>query len=452
VVGGAVRDELLGLASKDADFLVPGVDIDGLRDALAPHGHTEELVVAGRAVGVRFSPRDPELRKLARAGIELAPPRRERSTGPGRHDFEIVVDAAAPVEEDLARRDFTVNAMARRLADGTLVDPYGGQDDLAAGILRTVSAGSFAEDPLRLVRGLRFVSQLGLEPDERTLAQMREEAESVRLVSGERIGGGLAADGMGELSKLLLGTQPAKALRLARDTGVLVNVLPELERSIGFEQESRYHAMTVDEHTFEVVQAAADAGTPLRVRLAALFHDLGKPYVAWRGTDGRLHYYAKHGYAQRSHEQVSAELADAALQRLRYPTELRRRVVRIVGAHMLDPGRPRPLRARKLLARYGAGLLFDLLDHKEADLSGKGDLPVESLAELRELRAIVEREQESPHRLRDLAIGGDDLIGLGFAPGPEIGGALRALLDEVVVEPELNTRKHLLARAQELVP
>jgi tRNA nucleotidyltransferase (CCA-adding enzyme) len=315
-----------------------------------------------------------------------------------------------------------------------------------------VSAGSFAEDPLRLVRGLRFVSQLGLEPDERTLAQMREEAESVRLVSGERIGGGLAADGMGELSKLLLGTQPAKALRLARDTGVLVNVLPELERSIGFEQESRYHAMTVDEHTFEVVQAAADAGTPLRVRLAALFHDLGKPYVAWRGTDGRLHYYAKHGYAQRSHEQVSAELADAALQRLRYPTELRRRVVRIVGAHMLDPGRPRPLRARKLLARYGAGLLFDLLDHKEADLSGRGDLPVDSLAELRELRAIVEREQESPHRLRDLAIGGDDLIGLGFAPGPEIGGALRALLDEVVVEPELNTRKHLLARAQELVP
>jgi tRNA nucleotidyltransferase (CCA-adding enzyme) len=123
-----------------------------------------------------------------------------------------------------------------------------------------------------------------------------------------------------------------------------------------------------------------------------------------------------------------------------------------VGAHMLDPGRPRPLRARKLLARYGAGLLFDLLDHKEADLSGKGDLPVESLAELRELRAIVEREQESPHRLRDLAIGGDDLIGLGFAPGPEIGGALRALLDEVVVEPELNTRKHLLARAQELGP
>ena len=134
------------------------------------------------------------------------------------------------------------------------------------------------------------------------------------LVSGERIGGGLAADGLGELSKLLLGTHPAKALRIARDTGVLVQLLPELEPAIGFEQESRYHALTVDEHTFAVVQAAADAGTPLRVRLAALFHDAGKPQVAWRGTDGRLHYYAKRGYATKSHEQVSAELAGAALE------------------------------------------------------------------------------------------------------------------------------------------
>src|SRR5579885_350954 len=176
VVGGAVRDELLGRESKDADFLVPAVDIDGLEAALAPHGRTEELVVAGRTVGVRFYPRDQAIRKLARAGIELAPPRREVSTGPGRHDFEIVVDPTATVEEDLARRDFTINAMAQRLEDGTLVDPYGGADDVARGVLRTVTPASFAEDPLRLVRGLRFVSQLGFEPDEATLAQMRAEA------------------------------------------------------------------------------------------------------------------------------------------------------------------------------------------------------------------------------------------------------------------------------------
>jgi tRNA nucleotidyltransferase (CCA-adding enzyme) len=450
VVGGAVRDELLGHDAKDADFLVPGMDIEGLRAALAPHGRAEELVVAGRPVGIRFRPRDAGIRKLVRAGIELSPPRREVSTGPGRHDFEIVVDPTATVEEDLARRDFTVNAMARRLADGTIIDPYGGRADLQAKTLRTVSPSSFAEDPLRLVRGLRFVSQLGFEPDEQTLTQMRDEAASVELVSGERIGGGLAADGMGELSKVLLGAQPAKALRLARDTGVLVHLLPEFELAIGFEQESRWHALTVDEHTFEVVQAAADAGFPLRVRLAALFHDLGKPHVAWRGTDGRLHYYAKRGYSDRSHEQISARLAEQALDRLRYPTELRKRVARIVRSHMIDPGKADPLRARRLLARYGDGLLFDLLDHKEADLRGKGQPPDLDLARLERFRAVVREQQRNPHRLADLAVGGDDLIELGYLPGPAIGQTLQTLLHDVVEQPELNTREGLLRRAKEL--
>jgi tRNA nucleotidyltransferase (CCA-adding enzyme) len=445
-----VRDELLGHEAKDADFLVPGVDIEGLRSALESHGRTEELIVADRPVGVRFYPRDPEVRKHARAGIELAPSRREVSTGPGRHDFEIVVDPAASVEDDLERRDFTINAIARRLSDGTIVDPHHGREDLELRILRTVTPDSFAEDPLRLVRGLRFVSQLDLDPDEQTLAQMRAEAESVSRVSGERIGGGLTADGMGELSKLLMGAHPAKALRLARDTGVLVHLLPEFKEAIGFEQESRYHDMTVDEHTFEVVQAAADAGAPLRVRLAALFHDLGKPHVAWRGTDNRLHYYAKPGFSTHSHEQVSAQLADGALERLRYPTELRQRVVRIVRAHMLDPGRADEVRARRLLQRYGLGLTFDLLDHKRADLLGKGPANEKDLERLRAFRKVVEREKTSAHRLRDLAIGGDDLIGLGYKPGPEIGRTLRALLDDVVKTPELNTREELLKRAEEL--
>ncbi len=452
VVGGAVRDGLLGVDAKDADFLVPGVDIAALRAVLAHSGRVEELNVAGRPVGVRYFPRDPDARSLARAGIELAPPRRELSTGPGRHDFEIVVDPKASVEDDLRRRDFTVNAMARRLSDGTLVDPYGGAADLERRVLRTVTPQSFAEDPLRLVRGLRFISQLGLDPDEQTLAQMREEAASVRLVSGERIGGGLAADGLGELSKLLLGAQPAKALRIARDTGVLAELLPELAPSIGFVQESRYHDLTVDEHTFAVVQAAADAGTPLRVRLAALFHDAGKPQVAWRGTDGRLHYYARPGYSSKSHEQVSAQLADAALERLRYPTELRKRVVRIVRGHMVDPGKADPLRARTLLARYGTGLTLDLLDHKQADLLGKGDAPPEAdLERVARFRKVIQRERHNPHRLRDLAIDGNDLVELGYPPGPKLGQALRELLNEVVRDPSLNTREQLLARAGSLL-
>ena len=174
LVGGAVRDELLGLDSKDADFLVPGVDTEQLRAALAPHGRVEDLVVAGRLVGVRLLPRDRRIRELTPAGIEFAPPRAERSTGPGRHDFEIVADPSLSVEGDMRRRDFTVNAMARRLETGELVDPLGGKADLEARRLMTVSPQSFREDPLRLIRALRFVSQLGLEPDETLLDQMRE--------------------------------------------------------------------------------------------------------------------------------------------------------------------------------------------------------------------------------------------------------------------------------------
>jgi putative nucleotidyltransferase with HDIG domain len=449
LVGGAVRDELLGYESKDADFLVPAVDAAQLRERLAPHGRVDELVVAGRLVGMRLFPRDAQIRELAPAGIEFAPPRRERSTGPGRHDFEIVVDATASVEDDLARRDFTVNAMARRLADGTLVDPFDGRADLERGVLRTVSESSFAEDPLRLVRGLRFVSQLGLEPDEETRRQMREEASAVRLVSGERIGGGIAADGLGELSKLLLGAEPANALRLARDTGVLVALLPEFAPAIGFDQRSRYHDLTVDEHTFAVVQAAADAGRPLRVRLAALLHDLGKPVVAWRGRDGRLHFYARNG--GKSHEEAGAEIARGILRRLRYPNELRARVVRIVRCHMLDIGKGSANRARRLLAKFGDELAFDLVDHKEADLRAKPHT-CDELAALARFRGVLEEQRASPHRLRDLAIDGSDLIELGYRPGPDLGRTLERLLADVVGDPSLNRRDWLLKRAQELMP
>ncbi len=281
---------------------------------------------------------------------------------------------------------------------------------------------------------------------------MREEAPAVKLVSGERIGGGLAADGRGELSKLLLGAEPARALRLARDTGVLAELLPEFRPAIGFDQESRYHDLTVDEHTFAVVQAAADAGFALEVRLAALFHDVGKPRVAWRGNDGRLHYYAKPGFAERGHDQVGAELTAGALQRLRYPTALRRRVVRIVRRHMFQIGRGDEWRARRFLRKHGVELAFQLLDHKQADLSGKRGSsgeppPLEELERLAAFRQVVAREQHSPYRLADLAVDGSDLVALGIPAGPRLGRLLEALLDEVVEDPELNTRERLLQLA-----
>jgi tRNA nucleotidyltransferase (CCA-adding enzyme) len=298
------------------------------------------------------------------------------------------------------------------------------------------------------------VSQLGLDPDEVTLAQMHEHADAVALVSGERVGGGLAADGMGELSKLLLGHEPRKALELARDTGVLVALLPEFGPAIGYDQQTVYHALTLDEHTFHVVQLTADAGRPLRVRLAALLHDLGKPGVAWRGGDGHLHFYAKPGEAERDHAEVGAEIAARVLRRLRYPNELRSRVVKIVRFHMFDLGKADALRARRLLARFGDELMFDLLDHKEADLVGKGPAGPRDPAQVERLigfRTTVEQELASPHRLADLAVDGSDLIELGYEPGPALGRTLADLLTAVVDRPSLNSRETLLARAEELL-
>ena len=429
LVGGAVRDELLELDSKDADFVVPGVDYAGLRRALEPHGRVEDFEVAGRRVGARLYPRDPAVRAVAMAGIEFAPPRAERSTGPGRHDFEIVADPQLSIEDDMARRDFTVNAIAKRLETGELVDPFRGQADLRNRVLRAVSDRSFAEDPLRIVRGLRLVSQLGLTPDDATLQQMRQDAANVRLVSAERVGGGLHSDGMGELSKLLLGAEPRRALQLARDTGVLVALLPELEPTIGFEQDSDRQHLPLDEHTFAVVQAAADARANLYVRLGALLHDTGKP-----GQNG-------------DHAERGAQITKEVLTRLRYPTRLREYVTRLVRAHAFPLDGVDELFARRFLREHGDELAFDLVAHKEADLRGKR-VDDSELAAAARLRDLLEQERRQPHRLQDLAVDGEDLLELGYSEGPELGRVLDSLLDAVVDDPSLNTRERLLHRAR----
>ncbi|TML68224.1 MAG: CCA tRNA nucleotidyltransferase [Actinobacteria bacterium] len=432
VVGGAVRDELLGIPHRDEDFLVPGVDQDALRAVLSPHGRVEDMEVHGQLVGVRFHPRDPDIRSLTPHGIEVTPPRAERSTGPGHRDFEIVADPSIPLAEDMGRRDFTVNAMARRLETGELIDPFGGVRDLASRELRTVSATSFRDDPLRMLRGLRLVSQLGFALASETLAQMTAEAEGLRHVSGERIGGGLSADGMGELSKLLLGAEPARALRIARDTGVLVAFLPEFEAAIGYGLDTDRQPAPLDEHLFRVAQEAAGAGASLATRLAALLHDLGKPETDVAGDD---------------HAAAGARLAGTILRRLRYPTRLRQRVVAIVRAHAFHTdGEVNGAPARRFLARHGDELAFDLIAHKLADLATKR-VPEEELERARRLRDALETERDSPHRLRDLAVAGGDLIGLGFEEGPELGRVLHVLLEDVIDDPSRNERAFLLARA-----
>ncbi len=429
VVGGAVRDELLGLAHRDEDFLVPGVDQAGLRRLLEPHGRVEDMVVHGQLVGVRLHPSDRAVRALVPAGIDLTPPRAERSTGPGHRDFAIVSDPSIELDADMARRDFTINAMARRLEDGSLVDPFGGVADLERGLLRTVGPRSFEDDPLRIVRALRFVSQLDFDLAPETLVQMREAAPGLEHVSAERIGGGIKADAQGELSKLLLGRNPARALRFARDTGVLTQVIPEFGPAIGLSLGSDRQPLPLDEHLFTVVQLAANAGYSLEVRLAGLLHDLGKPVD------------------DDDHPRIGAALADEITERLRYPTRVRHHVVWIVAYHGFKLDAPPDARdARRFLAEHGGALANDLIDHKLADLAAKS-VSLDEVERVEELRRLVAQERAQPHHLSDLAVTGDDLRAIGFAEGPGLGRVLHHLLADVVDEPDRNNREWLLERA-----
>jgi tRNA nucleotidyltransferase/poly(A) polymerase len=415
VVGGSVRDELLGLEHRDEDFLVPAHDQERLRTALKRYGRVEDIVVHQALKGVRLHPRDRVLRELAPAGIEITP-------------------AAGSLEDDLRRRDFTVNAIARSLDSGELVDPLGGLHDLASRQVRLVSREAFRDDPLRLLRALRLVSQLGFDVAGETIVEMRAAAGAIRDVAPERIGGGLAADGQGELSLLLMGDEPARALRLGRDTGVLTGVLPEFGTVLGLTLDSPRQPLSVDEHIFAVVQATAEADATLRVRLAALLHDLGKP-----GADVK----------REPHADVGAALAAAALERLRYPTRLVDEVASLVRAHSFRLDAAVDARtARRFLARHGGREAADLVLLKEADLHAK-TVPAEELVALDRLRTLLDEQRESPHRLSDLAVDGNDLIALGIREGPEIGRILHVLLDEVVEEPARNERDLLLARARE---
>ena len=450
VVGGAVRDEIMGRAVKDHDFLAPGMGHDELRAALEPHGRVDDLIVDERKVGVRFY---PDVRGLAESGIEIAPPRTERSTGKGRHDFEIVADASVPVEQDMERRDFTINAMAKNVTTGEIIDPLGGRADAENKVLRVIRDESFRDDGLRIARGLRFISQMGLTPDNTTREKMREWARRINDVSGERIGGG--ADG--ELSKLLMGAEPARALREARDTGVLGYLLgDDMAKAVGFEQQSKYHGLSLDEHIFETVQAAASAGASLEVRLAALFHDLGKPDSAWKGPDGKLHYYANPSLGKQAHEDIGARIVERELRRLKYPRETINLVQHLVREHMFqEHARPSPSKARHFLSKHGVERAFLLTEHKRADVQGKesddDERIADELARLDEFIEMLKTERYSPIHVTDLAIDGNDLMALGFPEGPELGKALKTLLNDVLGSPQLNTREWLTAEAARIL-
>ncbi len=428
-VGGAVRDRLFGAPSSvDHDFLVRGIAPAELERLLTRHGTWAQV---GKAFGVyKFTPAG------ATSSIDLVFPRTEISTGVRHRDFDVQFDWTLPVEADLGRRDFTINAIAERIPDGARVDPFDGAGDVSRRVLRMIFPRAFEEDPLRILRGARFAARFGLRVDGDTRAAMTAAAGLLGTVSAERV--------QDELTKTLTQCdQPSDALDLLHETGSLAAWLPELERCAGVTQ-NEYHPDDVYWHSLKTCDASR--AQHLAVRWAALLHDVGKVdtrQVVTEGGTARVVFYG--------HEVVSAELTERILSRLRYSNQLVGACRHLVREHMYRyEASWKPATIRRFMRRIGDDALEDLLALREADCRSR-DL-VDELASLSELRARIEDERRERATLTviGLAIDGRDVMReAGIAAGPAVGDAMRDLLEWVTDDPARNTREQLLERVRE---
>ena len=412
-VGGCVRDSLLGIRPQDYDLCTNATPTE-LRLVFANH----DLVLAGEkhgTVGV----------VLEGAVYEITTFRTEGGYQDSRHpDW---VKFVPTVEEDLSRRDFTVNAMAYSPEKG-YIDPFGGQRDLRSHVLRAVGdpATRFTEDALRILRGVRFAVRFDLTPEPATEAAMNRLSPALDKIAKERI--------FDELCKLL---PTVKATDLLRFREILAQVFPELTPSFDFDQHSPHHVYDVFTHTAHVVEAVPQE---LALRWAALLHDTGKPQAFYRDETGRGHFP--------SHAKYSAQIAETVLSRLKAPTALRERVVLLIAQHMTQLLPDKRL-LRRRLSQHGEETVRQMLALQQADFSSKGTGKPEEAAIFPQIEACLSQilEEDACLQIKDLAVDGRDLMALGFPAGPQLGKCLQYLLDQVLDEALPNEKENLLKAA-----
>ena len=411
-VGGCVRDSLLGKTPYDWDIAT-----GALPQETAACFRGERLLHVGEIHGT--------IALVPEKGrpIEITTFRRETGYSDRRHPDAVVF--CRQVEEDLARRDFTINAMAYHPRRG-LVDPFGGQRDLKAGVLRCVGAPRrrLEEDALRILRCLRFAAQLGFSIEPETAAALLEKKTLLSLISPERV--------REELTKLLCGKYAPQVLR--EHSPVAFTVLPELAPMKGCTQETPYHCYDVWEHT---LHALGHAPQDPALRWAVLLHDGGKPRKKTFSPDGTAHFYG--------HPPESGRIAREVLGRLRFS----KREIQWIGAlvdHHEDPlpmGEPQ---LKKLLGQYGEAFVRALFSLQEADMSAKAPgVFQQRLPDLEKSRRLAEEilRRGDCLTLRDLALKGADLAALGVPPGPEMGALLGRLLEAVLQGGAPNEREAL---------
>ena len=413
-VGGCVRDSLLGLTPSDYDLCT-----NATPEQICQVFARQQLLHHGEKHGTVGVVLDGEV-------LEITTFRTEGGYADSRHPGWVAF--VNNIEEDLARRDFTVNAMAYHPGEG-YVDPFGGQTDLAAGVLRAVGdpLQRFSEDALRILRGLRFASRFHLRIEPATKAAMEELSPLLDKIARERV--------FEELCKLLL---TVTATELLDYVPILTQVIPELAPMVGFQQHSPHHRYDVFTHTAYVVEAVPPE---LALRWAALLHDLGKPASFTMDETGRGHF--------KGHAKVSRELADSILLRLKAPTALRQQVTELIGQHMTKL-EPEKKLLRRRLGKLGGDLLEKLLCLQEADMGSKGTGKKEEMEQFAQLRGVLDeiREENSCLRLQDLAVDGKALQQAGFPSGPKMGRCLNALLELVLDEQLPNETEPLLDAAK----
>ena len=419
-VGGCVRDHLLGREPGDWDIATDALPQDIQK--LFPESVYEN---AFGTVGVKTESADARL-----AVIEVTTYRTEGEYRDFRHPEGVVF--VKTIEEDLARRDFTVNAMAWSLADGALVDPFGGQADLKKKIIRAVGDPDrrFTEDALRLVRAVRFAAQLGFAIEKETTEALARHADLLEAVAKERI--------RDEFVKLVMAPGAGDGVRLLASSGLLRHVMPELLSGVECGQ-NKHHIYTVFEHVVRALDYTAGKGYPLEVRIAALLHDVGKPATK-RGTGADCTFY--------NHEVVGARMAAMMLDRLHFPKKTVERVAHLVRWHMFyyNVGDVSEAGVRRFLRKVGPEHVDDLVKVREADRIGSG-VPKAAPYKLRHLLFMIEKVKADPIDSRMLKLDGTDVMRLGgLVSGPKVGWILGILLEEILDDPQKNEETALSAR------
>jgi putative nucleotidyltransferase with HDIG domain len=428
LVGGCLRDLLLvGRKPKDWDIAVNARPEKIQR--IFPESVYENQF---GTVAVKTGSEDP-----AMAIVEVTMFRREGRYSDKRHPDSI--EFADTIEEDLARRDFTINAMAfeisshKRRATG-LVDPFGGRPDLQNKLVRAVGNPEerFSEDALRMLRAARFASELNFEIEEKTRQAIAKNAELLQFISKERI--------RDEVEKIIMSQQPLRGFEIMLKLGLLKYVLPELEEGLGVMQ-NKHHIYSVWEHSLRSLQYAADKNYSWEVRLAALLHDVAKPRTK-RGEWPNATFYG--------HEIVGSRMAIQALERLRFGRQVIEKVGLLIHAHMFnyDPDVVTDASVRRLIAKVGPENIRELVQLREADRIGSG-VPKAVPYKLRHFMFRVEKVLRQPISLKQLKINGDDIMEiLQIQPGPKVGMILNALFEEVLDDPKKNKREYLARRAK----